>query len=353
MKAWRVVRHARPTKALELLEVDAPAPGEGEIRVRVAATACNFNEVDGCYGRYKTVDPPLPYTLGMEAVGVVDGVGRGAAAWLGKRVMMTGVGATGAHAQWAVGHQDMAFDCPDLLSDVEAAAFYFPYHVAHASLIERGRLVSGETVLVHAGAGGVGSAAIQLAVSQGARVLATAGSPEKLDFCRELGAEVAIDYRAGGFAEAVRDATGGRGVDLVCDLVGGDVTEETLRCMAYGGRIMLTGFSGGIAAEDEAGLLPRPIIFGNISLSGVLMSYGDPDLFAAAGIHMIPRAVGESTHAFLVDLMAEGRIRPIVGRTAPFDALPEELERMERRETMGRTILEWPDPESSAALSGD
>ena len=98
MKAWRVVRSARPTEALELLEVDRPEPGPGQVRAQVDATACNFNEVDGCYGRYKTVDPPLPYTLGMEAVGVVDAVGEGAEAWLGRRVMLTGVGATGAHA---------------------------------------------------------------------------------------------------------------------------------------------------------------------------------------------------------------------------------------------------------------
>lgn len=341
MKAWRVVRSARPTEALELLDVDRPEPGPGQVRARVDATACNFNEVDGCYGRYKTVDPPLPYTLGMEAVGVVDAVGEGASEWLGRRVMLTGVGATGAHAEYAVGGQEMVFDCPEALDDLEAAAFYFPFHVAYVSLIERGRLQPGETALIHAGAGGIGSAAIQLAKSQGARVIATAGNAEKLEFCRKLGADVAINYSDGDFAEAIGEATSGRGVDVACDLVGGEITKQTMGVMAYNGRLMLTGFSGGIEAEDEAGLLPRPIIFGNFSVAGVLMTYGDPDLFGLVGIHVVPRARGEEIHEELVSRLAEGQIRPVVGRNAPYSALPFELERMERRETMGRTVLDW------------
>ena len=130
MKAWRVVRNARPTEALELCEVDRPEAGSGELRIETVASACNLNEVDGCYGRYKTVDPPLPYTLGMEAVGVVDATGPGLDEWLGRRVMLTGTNATGAHAQFVVGQVDMAFECPAGLEDVEAAAFYFPFHVA-------------------------------------------------------------------------------------------------------------------------------------------------------------------------------------------------------------------------------
>lgn len=341
MKAWRVVQKGRPTDALELQDVDEPSPGAGEIRIRTRATACNLNEVDGCYGRYKTVDPPLPYTLGMEAVGIVDATAPGLEEWVGRRVMMTGTGATGAHAESVVGHVDMAFECPASLSDQEAAAFYFPFHVAALSLIERGRLVPGEDVLVHGGAGGVGSAAIQLAVAEGTRVIATAGSPEKLARCRELGADVAIDYRDGSFAEAVLDATDRRGVDLVCDLVGGDVTRESLKCLAYGGRLMLTGFSSGIEAEDESGLLPRPVIFGNASVAGVLMAYGNPDLLKGTGINLVPRARALELEARLEEHLAAKRITPVVGRSVGFRELPVELERMERRETMGRTILDW------------
>ena len=139
MKAWRVVRHARPSEALELGDVEDPTPGPGQLRVATRATALNFNEVDGCYGRYLTVDPPLPYTLGMEVVGVVDAVGDASLeGWLGKRVAATGVGATGAHAELVVGEAAMAFESPASLEDSEAAAFFFPFHVAYLSLRERG-----------------------------------------------------------------------------------------------------------------------------------------------------------------------------------------------------------------------
>ncbi|MEM9175834.1 MAG: zinc-binding dehydrogenase [Myxococcota bacterium] len=344
MKAWRVVRKGRPSEALALEDVEPPEIAPGEIRVRVAASACNLNEVDGCYGRYKTVDPPLPYTLGMEAVGVVEEAGEGAPSdWIGRRFLVCGRGATGAHAEEVVGPADMAFPAPEALDDVEAAAFYFPYHVAYASLLERGKLEAGETALIHAGAGGVGSAAIQLAKATGAKVIATAGSEAKLAFCRELGADVAINYRDGDLLAAVSDATDGRGVDVACDLVGGELTRQTMGVMAYGGRLMLTGFSGGIGAEDEAGLLPRPIIFGNFSVGGVLMTYGDSDAFGLVGIHMIPRATGLAMHERLVALLEAGSIRPVVGRQAPYSALPAELERIERRETMGRTLLDWRD----------
>lgn len=342
MKAWRVVRHGAPSEALELLAADVPEPGPGQIRIETRASALNFNEVDGCHGRYRTIDPPLPYTLGMEAVGVVDAVGDPSLeAWLGRRVALTGAGATGAHAERVVGEAAMAFDAPEQLDDAQAAAFFFPFHVASLALCERGGLREGETVLVHAAAGGVGSAALQLARACGARVIATAGGAEKLRFCRELGADQTIDYRAGPFREAVLDATGGRGVDLVCDLVGGAVTRESLGCLARGGRLVLAGFSGGIEAEDEAGLVPRPLLFANASVVGVMLAYAPEDAPQLAGLGLLPRSVGEGVQTRLVELLEAGAIRPVVGRTAPAEALPQELERMERRETMGRTVLEW------------
>ncbi len=342
MKAWQVVRHGPPREALELADVPEPVPGPGQLRVSTCASALNWNEIDGCYGRYRTVDPPLPYTLGMEAVGVVDAVGDGSLdGWLGQRVALTGMGATGAHGERVVGEASMAFASPPELSDAEAAAFYFPFHVAWLSLCERGGLREGETILVHAGAGGVGSAAVQIGRARGARVIATAGGPQKLATCRALGAELAIDYRAGPFVDAVLDATQGRGVDLVCDLVGGEVTRESLRCLARGGRLMLTGFSGGIEAEDEVGLLPRPVIFANGAVVGVLLAYVPDGTPERAGLGLLPRSVGERVQAELVALLEAGKIRPQVHRTAPARDLPAELERMERRESTGRNVMLW------------
>ena len=147
--------------------------------------------------------------------------------------------------------------------------------------------------------------------------------------------------RLGEDTQAVLDATDRLGVDIVCDLVGGDVTRESLACLAYGGRLVLTGFSGGIEAEDESGLLPRPIIFANASVAGVLMAYGDPDVLKGTGVNLVPRARGVEIEALLEGHLAADRIRPIIGRKLPFSNLPSELERMERRETMGRSILDW------------
>ncbi|MEZ4217402.1 MAG: zinc-binding dehydrogenase [Myxococcota bacterium] len=348
MKAWRVVRYGRPSEALSLDEIEAPEPGPGQLRIATRATALNYNEVDGCYGRYLTVNPPLPYTLGMEAVGVVDAVGAPAHAgapslepWLGRRVALTGAGATGAHAERVVGDAAMAFASPDSLGDDEAAAFFFPYHVAGLALLERAALREGETLLVHAAAGGVGSAALLLGRALGARVIATAGGAEKVAFCRSLGADVAIDYRAEPFDEAVLAATNGRGVDVVCDLVGGEVTQRSLRCTARGGRVVLAGFSGGIEEEDRAGLLPRPIVFGNVSLVGVMLAYVPEETPPVAGLGLFPRSVGERLQERLVALLDAGAIRPVVGRTASFESLPAELERTEARQSVGRTILRW------------
>jgi NADPH2:quinone reductase len=342
IRAWRVHRYGEPREALRIDEVEEPDAGPGQVVVRTSATPLNFNEVDGCFGRYRTVDPPLPYTLGMETVGEVIAAGDGAEHWLGRRVVATAVGAFGAHAEQVVADADMTFDAPDTLDDVHAAAFFFPFHVAHLALVERGHLEAGQTLLVHAGAGGIGSAAVQLGAALGGRVIATAGSAEKLDVCRELGADLAVNYRTEDLATAVLDATGGRGVDVVCDLVGGETTVRTFPCVAHGGRHVIAGFSGGIEAEDT-GIVPRPIVFGNFDLCGVMLSYRDDPLAAkrASGFNLFSRADGERVHARLVELLDAGRIRTVVGRTGAWTELPAELERLAMRATVGRTVLDW------------
>jgi NADPH2:quinone reductase len=336
-----VVRAGRPSEALELREVPMPEPGPGQARVAVSATVCNFNEVDGCYGRYRTISPPLPYTLGMELVGVVEAAGAGAEAWLGRRVTACATGAFGGHAEHALVDPAMAFDAPEKLDDVHAAAFYFPFHVAGLALFERAKLEAGEWLLVNAAAGGVGSAAVQLGVAAGARVIAAAGSAEKLALCRELGAAFALDYRAPRFADEVLAATGGRGIDVACDLVGGAATAALMPLMARGGRLVLAGFSGGIEAEDEAGITPRPLLFGNFSLCGVMLAY-HPQGGKFGMANLLPRAAGDALQERLLSWLDAGRIRPIVGRVASWRELPAELERLESRATIGRTVLDWP-----------
>jgi NADPH:quinone reductase len=340
MKAWVVRRYGAPAEVLELDEVDEPDPEANEIRVRVEAATLNFNDLDGIHGRYKTVPVPPPYTPGMEVLGRVEGAGPGADEWIGRRVVAIPRGAHGGYAEVVVAPTAMAFEMPDAMPARDAAAIYMPFHLGWLALRERAAVAEGETLLVHAGAGGAGSAALQLGVLAGARVLATCGSPQKVDLCRELGADVVIDYRTTDFVAAVLDATGGRGVDVAFDTIGGDVTVQTFRCMAFSGRHVLAGFASGIEAEDE-GIVPRPVLFGNFSLFGVCHAYTDDPvvLKQARGFNFPSHADGERVHAELLALLDAGRIRPVVGQEVPFADLPGALAGMERRESIGRTVV--------------
>ena len=348
MRAWQVTSHGSPSQALELRDVADPEPAAGEILVRATASVLNYNEVDGCHGRYLTINPDLPYTLGLECVGEVVGAGAGAEGWIGRRVTASGRGGTGAHADLVAGPTAMAFEAPETLTDADAAAFFYPFHLAHLGLHERGRLTAGETVLVHAAAGGVGSAAVQLAVAAGARVVATVGGDEKMELVRSLGADLVINYRQDDFAAAALDATAGRGVDVCFDGVGGKTTVESFRCLARGGRHLCVGFASGIEAEEEPLVSGRTLCFGNFDLLGVILAYVEPAWapyvtdFAPVPV---PRfnppttEVGRQVHAHLLDLLGAGRIRPIVGATVPFDDLPAALEAMESRRTVGRIVV--------------
>ena len=335
--------YGAPRDVLELDEVHEPAPEAGELKIRVTAVTLNFNALDGIHGRYKTVPRPVPYIPGMEILGIVEQCGAGAESWLGRRVVAIPSGAFGGYAEYVVAPSSMAFEMPAEMPEPEAAAIFMPFHLAWLALYERARVQPGETLLVHAGAGGVGSAALQLGVHAGARVFATAGSPEKTKLCLELGAEIAVNYRETDFAEAILDATHGRGVDVAFDAVSGDVTLQTFRCMAFNGRHILAGFASGIEQEDE-GLVPRPVLFGNFSLVGVCHAYvDDPVVFKRlSGFNFPAHRDGEQLHAELLALFAAGKLRAIVGQHVPFEELPAALDAMEQRRTVGRTVVRIP-----------
>lgn len=341
MRAWRVHEYGRPRDVLRLEEVARPEPEPGEVRVQVAAITLNYNDLDGITGRYLTVRPPLPFVPGMEVLGVVDAAGAGAEEWLGRRVCAIPRGAFGGYAEWAVAPAAGVFEMPEDLSDDEAAAIYFPFHLSWLGLFERARLVAGETVLIHAAAGGVGSAAVQLARHAGARVIATAGSAEKLALCRELGAEVTIDYRNEPFAERVNEATDGRGADVVFDSVGGPVTEQSLRCLGFGGRLLVVGFAGGIEAEERASITPRPLCFGNFSLLGVCHAYvDDPVAFRRqTGFNFPSHEDGERVHGEVLALIRKGSVRPVIGQRGTFEDLPAAFDAVQDRTSVGRSVL--------------
>ena len=349
MRAWQVTRYGAPTEALALVDVAEPELQPGEVLVRATASVLNYNEVDGCRGRYLTIDPPLRYTLGMECVGEVVAAGDGLDALIGKRVTASGRGATGSHAELVACPISMVFEAPDQLTDVEAAAFFYPFHLAHLGLFERGRVTAGETVLVHASAGGVGSAAVQLAAAAGARVVATVGSDDKATLVKELGADEVINYRTTDFTARALELTGGAGIDVCFDGVGGETMLKTLGCLGRGGRHLVVGFASGIEAEEVPMVSGRMLCFGDFDLVGVILSYVDPAWLPYVNDGHLPVPVprfnppttdlGRAVQAHLLELLGAGKIRPIVGREVPFTDLAKALDDMEKRSTVGRVVV--------------
>ena len=182
-------------------------------------------------------------------------------------------------------------------------------------------------------------------MDRGARVIATAGSEKKLALCRDLGAEIAINYREEPFLDRVLDLTNGKGVDVVFDGVGIAVQKESMECMAWAGRYVMLGFVSDKTVGDQPSLVPRTIGWGNFSLIIFSLGYGQDEANRALkrqmpGMNRASRELGEQIHAELIERILTGRIKPVVGLHVPFDRLPEALEAMERRETMGRVVVE-------------
>jgi NADPH2:quinone reductase len=288
-----------------------------------------------------------PFTVGMVAAGVVDAAGPGAEALLGRRVVGVTVGVQGGYASAALLDAATVQTLPSWLSFVDGVAMYFPYLVGWLALRERGRIEVGETVLVHAGAGGVGSGVVQLAKAFGAIVIATAGSDEKVDFCRQLGADYAINYRQSDFVAYVDDATNGRGVDIAFDTIGGQVTTDTFRAMAFNGRHLIVGFAADITLEEQPVSL-QPSIYGNFDLVGICFSFvDDPRLTRSFGMNFMTVSDGHRIWGNILQMTKSEQIRPVVGREIEFNDVPGMLEAIERRESMGRTVVRVPDRHES------
>lgn len=342
MRAVRVVRHGEPTDAIEVRDdVEVPEPGPGQVRVAVAAASLNFGDVARCRGGVAAVMAQPPFTLGMDVAGVVEAAGDGAEEWVGRRVVGISPQSLGGLAERALAGS--FWDAPPELDDAEAAAFTLPFHVSWLALHERAALRKGETVLVRGGASAVGTAAIQLARAAGARVIATAGGAEKAALCRDLGAEVTVDHTAdptaGNVFDAVMDATGDRGADVIFDPIGGDQTETIWTCGALGGRYLAVGFND----DPESGLTGRPLrklSMANLSVLGVLLAYFDtPRDFRRFGINAFPPATGRRVHEALLELVAQGAVRPVIGRRIGLDEVPAALEDHAARRTSGRTVV--------------
>ncbi len=344
MRAWRVHEWGpEPNEALQLDTIPLPSPEVGELLVRVQAIALNLNDIERINGKNMMVRPELPVTPGMEVMGIVAACGSGVEDWLGRRVVAMPKQATGGFAEYALCPVVSAFDMPEEIPLPDAAALYFPYHLAWLGLIDRAQLSAGESVLIHAAAGGSGSAAIQLAKHLGAKVFATAGTDEKVEFCRALGADVAINYNTEDFQSVVLEATNTVGVDVVFDNVGEAVMESSMNCIAYNGRYLMMGFASDKRFADEKFIVPRRISAGNFKLCGVLLAYADenvaPMMKQAMGWNFCSDALGEKIMAGVVDLVREKKVKPVIGEVVDFADLPSAITRMRDRQTTGRTLV--------------
>jgi NADPH2:quinone reductase len=289
------------------------------------------------------VRPELPVTPGMEVMGIVAACGDGVEDWLGRRVVAMPRQATGGYAEYSICPVVSAFDMPESVALPDAAAIYFPYHLAWLGLLDRAELKAGESVLIHAAAGGAGSAAIQIAKHIGATVFATAGSPEKVELCKALGADHAINYNEQDFGAIVMEETQGRGVDVVFDNVGEAVMAASMNCIAYNGRYLMMGFASDKSFADEKFIVPRRVSAGNFRLCGVLLAYADPKTSAmmkqAMGWNFVSDALGEIITKGIVELVKAGHVKAVIGEVVEFEDIPAAITRMRDRQTVGRTIV--------------
>jgi NADPH2:quinone reductase len=323
MRAWQVHELGDPQEVLKLEEVEEPEPGPGEVVVKVEAAALNFFDTLLCRGEYQE-RPELPFTPGGEATGTISAVGEGVDLEEGLRVIATPFPSGGYAEKVTVPAQGGVFPIPDTMPPEAAAAMHVAYQSAFCGLHRRANLSEGETVLVHAGAGGVGSAAIQLARAAGARVISTAGGDEKVEICRKLGAEIVVDYEQENFVDAVKEATEGRGADVIFDPVGGDVFDLSRRCVAFEGRIVIVGFTSGRIAEAPT----NHLLVKNYSVVGLHWGLYNTK---------IPELIAE-THDVLIGLYEEGKIDPLIFETVPFEEVPQKLELLSTRKTYGKLV---------------
>ncbi len=324
MKAWRVHENGEPREVMRLEEVPDPQPGPGQLLLRVRAANVNFPDALLCRGQYQ-VRPPFPFTPGVEICGEVLEAGEGASAQVGARVLAQPPLPDGGFAERVLVDAAAVRPAPDALDDAEAAALHIGYQTGWFGLHRRARIQAGETLLVHAASGGVGSAAVQLGKAAGARVIGVVGGSDKAAVARELGCDLVLDRRTDDIVAAVKEATGGRGADVVYDPVGGEAYAKSVKCVAFEGRIVVVGFA--------SGTVPTPglnhALVKNYTILGLHWGlYNTKD----------PAAV-DACHEELAKLAAQGVIKPLIGGRVPLSGAAEAVQRVFDGTTTGRLVV--------------
>ena len=311
-------------EALQIVERPDPEPGAGELLIRVAATALNRADILQRRGMYP---PPEGATdvLGLEAAGAVEALGEGVTGWsVGDEVCAVLPG--GGYAELVTVPAAVAMPVPPGLDSVEAAAVPEVFATAFDNVFVRAGLSAGETLLVHGGASGVGTATVQLAKRAGCRVLVTAGSSERVDACVSMGADDGVVYRDNDWAKVVLEKTAGRGVDVVLDIVGGSYLRSNLSCLATEGRLVIIGLGGGAKAEINLGV----VLSKRLSVMGSTLRARSTEEKAP----LMRRLVAEVWPGF-----ADGSLRPVIDRVLPLERVAEAHAALEAGEAVGKIVL--------------
>ncbi len=322
MHAW-LCETPTGVDALNWKELPTPQPQAGQVLVEIKAASLNFPDLLIVQNKYQ-IKPPLPFVPGSEYAGVVQAVGAGVThLQVGQPVAcLSGTGGFGTHT---LAPAALCMPLPADFPFVDAAAFIMTYATSHHALLDRGQLKAGETVLVLGAAGGVGTAAIQIAKAAGARVIAAASTDEKCALCQSIGADVTINYTKENLREAIKALTDSKGPDVIYDPVGGDLAEPAFRSIAWRGRYLVVGFAAGPIPSLPLNL---PLLKG-ASLVGVF--WGD---FAKRE----PKANGAMMTA-LAQWYAQGKIKPVIDRTMPMAELKAAYAHMGSRSVMGKLVL--------------
>ena len=324
MRAWRLTELGDPWDVLSLQEVESPTPGVGEARVQVSASDLNFADILQCQGQYQVrLDPP--FTPGMSVAGTVVEAGSECGLEVGDRVLGMTASGWGGYAEEALvrGHEMRII--PDNVSLPAAAAMNVSYGTGWTALHRRGQMQPGEPALVLAAAGGVGSAAVQMAKAHGCVVIAAAGGQDKVDVCKSLGADVVVDYNSEDLYDKVMEATSGRGCDLIYDPVGGEYFDIARRLVAWEGRLLVVGFASGDIPVAPA----NHVLVKNYSVVGVHMG----------GYKGRMDEVLDDCYEELWELVGSGALDPLVSKELTLDNLMEGLVDLSSRKTTGRVML--------------
>jgi NADPH2:quinone reductase len=325
VKACQVTSLGEPADVMSLADIAVPTVQPGHLRVRVLAAALNFPDVLMARGHYQ-VRPDLPFTPGVEVCAEVLELGEGASGFaVGDRVVGTTAVPHGGLAQEALMPASGTFPAPASLADAEASTLTIGYQTAYVGLVRRAALQAGETLLVHAAAGGVGIAAVQVGKALGARVVAVVGGAAKVDVARAAGADVVVDRSAGDLVTALKEAVGRSGADVVFDPVGGAAYEASTKVITFEGRIVVVGFT--------SGTIPAP------ALNHALVKN-----YSILGLHwglylQREHAVAAAAHQQLVAWADAGLVRPLVSAQVPFDEAPGALTRLGAGESIGRLVV--------------